>query len=415
MKSIKKIVNSFIALLIISVISITMMPTISAASKNLTVNREGTMVSYIGENYDWAKFKTSDGKVAYCMDLKKKWPEKTTNVSLQKEADAGLTYILQNGYPYKTVKGNGEQDRFITQAAVWWYLSDTGQTDKLSSDFISGAADPYGIRPYIQKLVNEAKKAKTTSDAKLEVNVSNSNMSVSSDGKYFVSSEIAPTLTGAKTYKVSVEGAPSGTIVTDTNGASKDTFNSGDKFLVKIPVNALEKTTTIKVKVSAVSGALKAYVLQPSDTSIQRLVTLYDDEVSKTVSLTAKLDKAKVCVDYVIVGDVKPNPDLTDPTPGRSCFDKGTSYNQEKGLTTRQEGCKFNGWYTKENLTGKWIDGTALNNNMTLYGAWDCGSVISVPNTASKLPLTILGVGLLIIAGGVAIIIYRDKKMNANK
>ena len=48
-----------------------------------------------------------------------------------------------------------------------------------------------------------------------------------------------------------------------------------------------------------------------------------------------------MCVDYVIVGDVRPDPDLTDPTPGTSCYDKGTKYNQEKELTTRQENCKF--------------------------------------------------------------------------
>lgn len=414
MKNIKRVFNGFIALLIVAVVSVTLMPSINAAPNNPTINREGVMVSYIGENYNWAKFKTSDGKIAYCMDLAKKWPEKTTNVSLVKEGDAGLTYILQNGYPYKTIKGNGEQDRFITQAAVWWYLSDTGQTDKLSSDFTTDAADPYGLRSYIQKLVSEAKNAKANAESSLDVKVSNSNMSLSSDGNYFVSEEIAPTLTGASTYKVSVSGAPSGTIVTDTNGTTKNTFNAGDKFLVKIPVNALGQTTTIKVTVSA-TGSAKSYIYQPTDTSYQRLVTLYTDDLSKEISLTAKLDKPKVCVDYVIVGDVKPDPDLTDPTPGRSCYDKGTSYDQEKELTTRQENCKFNGWYTKEDLTGKWVDGTALNNNMTLYGAWDCGTVISVPNTASKLPLTILGVGLLIIAGGVAVVIYRDKKVKANK
>lgn len=414
MKNIKKVFNGFIALLIVAVVSVTLMPSINAAPNNPTINREGVMVSYIGENYNWAKFKTSDGKIAYCMDLAKKWPEKTTNVSLVKEGDAGLTYILQNGYPYKTIKGNGEQDRFITQAAVWWYLSDTGQTDKLSSDFTTDAADPDGLRSYIQKLVSEAKNAKANAESSLDVKVSNSNMSLSSDGNYFVSEEIAPTLTGASTYKVSVSGAPSGTIVTDTNGTTKNTFNAGDKFLVKIPVNALGQTTTIKVTVSA-TGSAKSYIYQPTDTSYQRLVTLYTDDLSKEISLTAKLDKPKVCVDYVIVGDVKPDPDLTDPTPGRSCYDKGTSYDQEKELTTRQENCKFNGWYTKEDLTGKWVDGTALNNNMTLYGAWDCGTVISVPNTASQLPLTILGVGLLIIAGGVAVVIYRDKKMKANK
>ena len=418
MKGKKKIYNVLIALLLVCVLTITLVPSINAAPKAPTVSAEGVMVSYIGENNKWAKFNTSDGKVAYCMDLDLKWPKDTTNTTLAGEGDAGLSYILQNGYPYKKIKNNGEQDRFITQAAVWWYLSDTGQTNsKIGTALTSGDNDLYGLRPYIQKLVNEAKNAKASAKTSLDVNVSNTNMTLSSDGKYFVSKEITPTLTGASTYKVSVSGAPSGTIIANANGEAKDTFNAGEKFTIKVPSTALGQTTTMKVTVSASSNATKAYIYQPNDKSFQRLAVLYPDEttVSKTVSLTAKLDKQRVCVDYVIVGDVKPDPALTDPTPGKNCFDKGTSYNQEKGLTTRQNNCKFNGWYTKENLTGKWVDGTALNSDMTLYGAWDCGTVINVPNTASKISLTILGVGLLIIAGGVAIYLYRDKKLSSKK
>ncbi len=417
MKNIKKIFNVVLALLIVVVITITTVPIINAAPKNVTIDREGVMVSYIGDNYKWAKFKTSDGKIAYCMDLEKKWPERATNISLVKEGDAGLTYILQNGYPYKSIKGNDDVDRFITQAAVWWYLSDTGQTGALSKDFTTNAADPQGLRSYIQKLVNDAKNAKSSAKSTLDVKVNNSNMALSDDGNYFISEEISPVLTGVSSYKVSVSGAPQGTVVVNSNGTSQDTFKSGEKFRVRIPSNSLGQTTTIKVTVSATSTTNKAYIYQPSDTSYQRVVVLYTDngELSKTVSLTAKVDKPKVCVDYVIVGDVRPDPALTDPTPGTSCYDKGTKYDQENGLTTRQENCKFNGWYTKEDLTGKWVDGTPLNNNMTLYGAWDCGTSVDVPNTAANISFIILGAGVLVIASGVAILIYRDKKLKSNK
>lgn len=417
MKKMKKIFGIVLTLLIVAVVSITSMATIYAAPKNISVDREGVMVSYIGENYKWAKFRTSDGKVAYCMDLGKTWPERKTDLSLVGEGDAGLTYILSNGYPYKSIVGNDDQDRFITQAAVWWYLSDTGQTGKLSEDFTTNAADPYGLRSYIQKLVSDAKNAKASSAPTLDVKVNNSDMSLSSDGNYFISEEITPTLTGTSSYKVSVSGAPSGTTITNTSGQSQTTFKSGEKFQVRIPSNALGQTTTIKVTVSATGATSKAYVYQPSDSAMQRLTVLYTDntDLSKTINLTAKVDKPKVCVDYVIVGDVRPDPDLTDPTPGTSCYDKGTKYDQENELTTRQENCKFNGWYTSEDLTGKWVDGTALNNNLTLYGAWDCGTSINVPNTAANISFIILGVGLLVIAGGVAIIIYRDKKLKSNK
>ena len=128
MKTIQKIYSIICTFLLVAVLSVTSIPMVNAAPNNPTISREGVMVSYIGENYKWAKFRTSDGKVAYCMDVEKKWPEKTTNVSLVKEADNGVRYILENGYPYKSIKGNNDQDRFITQAALWWYLAETGQT-----------------------------------------------------------------------------------------------------------------------------------------------------------------------------------------------------------------------------------------------------------------------------------------------
>lgn len=417
MKRMKKLFNIVLSLLIVAVVSITSIATIKAAPNSITVDREGVMVSYIGSNYKWAKFRTSDGKVAYCMDLAKTWPERKTNFSLAGEADAGLTYILANGYPYKSIVGNDDQDRFVTQAAVWWYLSDTGQTGKLSADFTTNAADPYGLRSYIQKLVNDAKNAKASAKPSLDVKVNKTDMSLSSDGNYFISEEVTPTLTGTSTYKVSISGAPNGTIIANASGQSQTTFKSGEKFQIKVPSNALGKTTTMKVTVSATGATSKAYIYNPSDSSMQRVAVLYTENtnLSKTINFTATVDKPKVCVDYVIVGDVRPDPALTDPTPGTSCYDKGTKYDQEKELTTRQENCKFNGWYTSENLTGKWVDGTALNNNLTLYGAWDCGTSINVPNTAANISFIILGVGLLVIAGGVAIIIYRDKKINSNK
>ena len=81
MKTMKKLYGIICTFLLVAVLTVTSVSTVSAAPKNPTISREGVMVSYIGENYKWAKFRTNDGKVAYCMDVEKKWPEKTTNAS----------------------------------------------------------------------------------------------------------------------------------------------------------------------------------------------------------------------------------------------------------------------------------------------------------------------------------------------
>lgn len=414
MKTLRKLSGLFLSVLIMAVFFVSGIGTIKAApASDLTIDRDGVMVSYIGENYKWAKFRTSDGKVAYCMDLKKSWPDRNISVTPSGEADNGVRYILENGYPYKSIYGNDDVDRFITQAAVWWYLSDTGQTDALDDDFTTNSADPYNLRPLIQNLVNEAKNAGSESEPSLTVNAGNLNMQVSEDGEYFVSQAITPSLTGSSRYKVSVSNAPEGTTVVDANGNVKSSFNAGESFTIRVPANTVSASSEISVSVTATGVTSKAYILQPADTSYQRLVALYPENTNleANFNLNITMEKPKVCVDYVIVGDVRPNPDLTDPTPGKSCYDQGTPYNQEDELTTRQENCRFNGWYTNSDLTGKWTDGTALNQDMTLYGAWECGTTIEVPSTSANIPLIILGGGLVIIAVGVGIILYRNKKI----
>lgn len=419
MKNIKKL-SSLLCLLLLAVM-FTFTGSVNAAPKTATVNSKGAMGSLIGDTYEFNKFKIDD-KVAYCVDLGKNWLSDGSSVTLLKEADAGVRYILENGYPYKMpYAGNADASRYITQAAVWWYLADTGQTTKLSDDFTTNSPDTYNVRPIIKQLVAGAKSAKASVNPSIDYHYSSTDMTLSSDKKYYVSSEISVTLTGAVGYTVSVTGAE-GAIVTDLNGNAPRSFKSGEKFIVKVPASSISKTTNIDVRVFTSESVSKAYIYSPADQTYQKVAALYTEEVKieKKLTLTARATtpgKPSVCVDYVIVGSVIPDPALTDPTPGKNCYDKGTKYTQESVLTTRQRTCKFKGWYTKTDLTGKWVDGTALNKDMTLYGAWDCesGTVIPVPATAANTPLMILAVGSVIIIAGVGVYLYRSKKISSEK
>lgn len=406
MKKISKLLSLILITLIITVTF-----GVNAAPKSTKISLDGTnMPSLVGENFNWDRLKTSEGFTAYCMDVNKKWNESGTTMTYEGEADAGIKYILENGYPNKKITGDDTKDRFITQAAIWWYQ------DELGKDFTEGI-DPYGLLNTIKSLKDAAKNAKNEAETvSVDVSLSNLNMSLSSDKKEYVSSAIAPSIKGASSYTVTVTGL-TGVTVTDVAGAAKTTFNAGEKFIVRFPSSSLEKTSTISVKVSATNKVKKAYTFKPADSSYQRITSLYEEEITadKTVSFTAKVNSKKVCVEYVIVGDVKPDPNLTDPTPSKVCYDKGTKYTQEKTLTTRQTSCKFKGWFTNSNLTGKWNDGTALQKDEILYGAWDCGSEIKVPATAANTPIVILAVGLIAIAGGLGVYYLRDKKLKANK
>ena len=373
----------------------------SVKAENITVTKEGLMVdtddgnkSYItptdssSSAFDWAMLRTSDGKVAYCIDIDKTWPTNDSMTISDDFLNSGLVYILENGYPNKTIIDGGVKDRYITQGAIYLYVNN-------SDNFTGVAADRYNLIPEMKRLVNGAKSVNSNNSSITSYSIEDKNMELSSDGRYYVSKKVLPSVIGTTSYTVSVSGIDGASVV-DENGAAKTSFTSGEGFYVRVP-----STTSAGASVNvSLSIKTKARALLSSNTNNQRVVYLADAEDTKSTSFTLTISAPKVCVDYKIVGDVRPDPALTDPTPGKNCFDKGVNYDQENKLTTR-DNCVFSGWFLKENLSGEWVNGTALNNDLTLYGAWNCSStVVNVPNTAASTPLIIVGIGFLSIAVG---------------
>ncbi|MBR3199294.1 MAG: Cys-Gln thioester bond-forming surface protein [Bacilli bacterium] len=349
----------------------------------------------------WAKLKTSDDKIAYCLDQNKEWPNNDSMSISNDRVRAGLVYILKNGYPNKRIIDSGDKDRYITQGAIWLYMSGVPQ-------FGAEVTDVNGLLPYMVQLMSGAQSADAASDGDPSVNVSVSDTYMTEQDDYYVSKEVTVSLNGATTYSVSVSGVTGAEAVT-TTGTAKTTFNANEKFKVRVPNStALGAQVTAKITVSG-----HTYILAPGNSDTQRVIALYEDDASdeKTITFTTQ---AGVCVNYVIVGNVKPDPAKTDPTPDPSCYDKGTEYDQEKELTTRTN-CTFKGWFTNEDLTGKWTNGTALMNDLTLYGAWDCPTTVVVPPTAANTPLIILGVGLTCIAFCIYYYLQYEKKSKVSK
>ena len=212
--------------------------------------------------------------------------------------NAGIAYILENGYPKKHFTGDKKKDFYITQGAIWWYLDDTTGTSYLSKSFKTNGSDKYGLRKYMKKLVSGAKEAKKNGYSKPSLNakVSSTKMTLSSDKKYYVSKAIdanAKNIDGK--YKVSVTSAPSGTIITDTNGNKQTSFKASEKFLIKIPASKIAegKTVSAKVKITASSTINKAYKYAPKNDSIQPITVLqpYTKSVSDTIGVKATKPK----------------------------------------------------------------------------------------------------------------------------
>ena len=70
-------------------------------------------------------------------------------------------------------------------------------------------------------------------------------------------------------------------------------------------------------------------------------------------------------VDYQYVGDAPANAELPEGDEGLGLGDAYTAKTQNP-----VDGYTFDGWYTDEACTAKWVDGTPLTGSMTLYGKW---------------------------------------------
>ena len=296
----KKVISKIFKIIAAFVITATLVfadtESVDAAAKTIKVGKATLLPGYVaGTKYNIKPL--VGGGYGYCLNIHKGNASNTTQY-LQNEMNAGIAYILENGYPKKHFTGDKKKDFYITQGAIWWYLDDTTGTSYLSKSFKTNGSDKYGLRKYMKKLVNGAKEAKKNGYSKPSLNakVSSTKMTLSSDKKYYVSKAIdanAKNIDGK--YKVSVTSAPSGTIITDINGNKQTSFKASEKFLIKIPASKIAegKTVSAKVKITASSTINKAYKYAPKNDSIQPITVLqpYTKSVSDTIGVKATKPK----------------------------------------------------------------------------------------------------------------------------
>lgn len=279
---------------------VTLLPVEAASSAPSTITMgQGTQLSGYVSGTQFSTKVTTDGKYAFCTDITKKTPN-GMKMSLVESKDAGLAYIIENGYPHKSFTGNKNYDYYITQSAVWWYLDDTTGSSNLSNSFKTNGSDPHGLRPHIKKLVNDAKNAKSEGYEKPSVSLtaSSNTFTLSSDGKYYYSSNItvkASAIEGNVT--LSLSDAPSGATIVDSNNKTVTSVKAGTVVRIKVPaekIDQLEESMTIKAKATGV--IYKSYMYKPSDSRYQPVIigVLYPETSTVTASKNFTLKSTKV-------------------------------------------------------------------------------------------------------------------------
>jgi len=292
----KKLTKILTAFLIAVVSYCTLTTTVNAVPQSIRLGSPESIPAYVAGTYFTTKT-TVDGKYVYCLNIHKYTAQNST-AYLVGERDAGVAYIMLNGYPHKSFTGERLTDYYITQTALWWYLDDTTGSSNLSNSFKTNGSDPHNLRPQIKSLVAKAKEARNKGYQKTTISASISDkvMTITDDGKYYVSDEITVTSTNLDTYKVSLSGAPTGAVAIDKNGKAKTTFSASEKFRVRVPENQVKDSKmNIKVTISGTGKIYKAYEYQPEVQSQQNVtppdIVPIEENVSTSIDLTISTSK----------------------------------------------------------------------------------------------------------------------------
>ena len=279
--------KKFSKLLVSIVIFLTTIVQVNAASvpSSVTVSSIGK-INYGGTYYFPVKY-TSDGTLAYCTDFQKLYPMgvKMTNPT---KVDNGLAYIIANGYKgTKADYGNDSKMKqyYITQLAIYTYL---GQANPKNNNDVHNA---------VWDLVNKAKAANNESNTKLNVslNASNTNMKLTSDGRYFISDEITVSSNNNNAEFTIGGSANVNTEIVDANGNKVNKVKNGSKVYARIPAPTIQAGQSVTVSVAANGQATKqtAYVYTPNPNKYQTIIPSITYPETESAQATIKVKAAK--------------------------------------------------------------------------------------------------------------------------
>lgn len=326
---------------IVTIFAMLFVDTVSAtttAPSNFIINGSDlyliTSSKYLpGATYNFYFKKNANGNIVYCTeshDLAVTSGKQT--YTLSKELEAKYAYVLENGYPSKSITGDNEKDYFITALAIY-YLADPN--DRIFSNFNLDAGTYRGtsndVIKEVAKLVNGA-NGYTYVMPSIKINT-NDNFTLSSDKKYYVSSSMSVSTTGnVGNYTVKLENAPSDTIITSENGNVKSTFATNEKFIIKVPItNISSLNSELKVSVSAIGTINKAYLYTPSDSKYQNVAVLYPENNAVNNAITLKLNlttEVQISKVDATTGNELPGAKLTVKDANGAIKDSWTSTNE---------------------------------------------------------------------------------------
>ena len=201
---------------------------------------------------------------AYCTNAHHQTPSGQT--ATKSEAyGPGMTAIIQNGYPNKSIIGSADDDYYITQVAVWWYLDRIDGVSDNTNGLLSASFKTSNYKKLPQNVYTNILSLR---DLGVNARDQNPSISISASGtlklvsgtSYYESSDITVTLGGGLTqFQASVTGV-TGAYLVDSSGNthSGNNFNAGTKIRVRVPASSVT-SSNLSVQVSASGSIPKFY------------------------------------------------------------------------------------------------------------------------------------------------------------
>lgn len=340
---------------------------------------------------------TTDGKYLYCINMHKNTAQNVTADLVRNSSaiNGGVVYILKNGYPNKSITGNKDKDYYITQTALWWYLDETTGSQNLGDYFKVSGSDAYNLRHYVKSLMQAGVQHKNDSTSLVQptLKLSTSSTQMKLVGDYYVSEYIvASQHNDIKNYKVTLEGAPSGTFIEVgepvSNSGSSATISASGKFAVRIPKASVTKDLSFKVVATGTgSTQYMAYEYRPRKDNMQNVALLEPTTLTARDTLTLTVKKPTIVDSKVSV--IKIDSKTQKPLAGAVLALLDKNGKELTRWTSNENAHVFNklanGTYTIKEISAP--TGYKLNNNPISFTITDTNRNIKIKfeNTPKEL------------------------------
>ena len=261
----------------------------------------------------------SNRYTVYCLEKEKGWPSNDSPQTITKSEvplDSGYVYILQNGYPNKSLTGNDKNDDYLTQVAIWFYQdrvngvsdSETGVLTANQKSVIKSSSYYRYIEPLITGAVNAKNNPETINPT---FSIDSSDFKLSSDNRYLITDVITVSSNiEYNNYSVSVDNNAV-EVLDSSNNVVEGSIDSSEGFKLRVDLSKIDNPISVNINVIVNYIEYEAYSYNPpsnmADTMQQSVVgTLVGVPKQKTITNRVGMPSGSLTIRKVDSSDNSP-------------------------------------------------------------------------------------------------------------